>query len=70
MLGLISGQKKEIVPELIGHLKVEEVGNLVLDLLNNEDKLKQIKSDLQKLRGSAGASEKISQIVANVINNK
>jgi len=62
--------KKEIVPELIGHLKVEEVGNLVLDLLNNEDKLKQIKSDLQKLRGSAGASEKISQIVANVINNK
>jgi len=62
--------KREIVPELIGELKVEEVGNLVLNLLNNEDKLKTIKSDLQQLRGEAGASKKISQIIANIITNK
>lgn len=59
--------KREIVPELIGELKVEEVGNLVLEWLENPEKLKQIKSDLQQLRGEAGASDKIAQIVARII---
>lgn len=59
--------KREIVPELIGELKVEEVGHLVLEWLENPDKLKQIKSDLQQLRGKAGASEKIAQMVARII---
>ncbi len=60
--------KREIVPELIGELKVEEVGNLVLELLNNREKLNQIKLDLQQLRGEAGASHKISQMIADKLN--
>lgn len=59
--------KREIVPELIGELKVEEVGNLVLEWLDNPEKLNKIKSDLQQLRGEAGASQKIAQIVAKII---
>ncbi|MGI0481981.1 lipid-A-disaccharide synthase [Geminocystis sp. CENA526] len=59
--------KKEIVPELIGYLTVEEVGNLVLDLVNNPDKLEIIKKNLQAVRGESGGSIKIAQIVENFL---
>lgn len=59
--------KKEIVPELIGYLTVEEVGNLVLDLLTNPEKLALMRDNLQKVRGTSGASIKIAEIVEKII---
>lgn len=59
--------KKEIVPELIGYLTAEEVGNLVLDLLTNPEKLAIMKDNLQKVRGTSGASIKIAEIVEKII---
>ena len=60
--------KKEIVPELIGNLKIEEVGNLTLELLENIDKLAQIKNDLKTVRGESGASIKIAKMINQIIN--
>ncbi|BAQ65639.1 hypothetical protein [Geminocystis sp. NIES-3709] len=59
--------KKEIVPELIGYLTVEEVGNLVLDLLENREKLVMMQKNLQAVRGNSGASIKIAEIVRQII---
>ena len=59
--------KKEIVPELIGYLTVEEVSNLTLELLENKDKLKEIKNNLKEIRGLSGASLKIAKIVTKII---
>lgn len=59
--------KKEIVPELIGYLTVEEVGNLTLELLENKKKLEKIKHNLSKVRGTSGASIKISEMIEKII---
>jgi lipid-A-disaccharide synthase len=59
--------KQEIVPELIGYLTVEDVGNFTLELLQNRDKLEQIKKNLSQVRGLSGASIKIGEIVTNII---
>ena len=59
--------KKEIVPELIGNLKVAEVGDLTLDFLQNPAKLERVKADLQQVRGESGASVKIANLVAQII---
>lgn len=59
--------KQEIVPELIGYLTVEEVGNLALDLLENKNKIEEIKYNLSTIRGSSGASINIGNIVKKVI---
>lgn len=61
--------KKEIVPELIGYLTVEEVGNLVLELLNNPKKLQKIRENLKNVRGEFGASLKIAEIVKQITLN-
>jgi lipid-A-disaccharide synthase len=55
--------KKEIVPELIGELKVENIGDMVLNYLENPTLLAQIKQNLTQVRGDSGAAEKISKIV-------
>lgn len=59
--------KKEIVPELIGNLKVEKVGELVIEMLENPEKLAAIKSSLKQVRGEGGAAAKICQMVAKII---
>lgn len=61
--------KKEIVPELIGYLKVEDVGDMVLDYLANPEKLDRIKDNLSKIRGTSGASEKIVNLVKEIVIN-
>ena len=58
--------KKEIVPELIGYLKVENIGKMVLYYLNNPEKLNKIKEDLAKVRGLSGASQKIADLVKKI----
>ncbi len=55
--------KREIVPELIGRLKAEDVGNMVLNYLKNPDTLAKMKTDLAQVRGDSGAAEKIAKIV-------
>jgi lipid A disaccharide synthetase len=55
--------QKEIVPELIGKLQAEEVGEMVLDYLDNPDKLEIIRDNLRKVRGETGAAKKIAKII-------
>lgn len=62
--------KREIVPELIGELKVENIGDMVLNYLENPQLLAQIRDDLAEVRGEIGAAEKIATIVKEkLINN-
>lgn len=55
--------KEEIVPELVGRLDPEQVAGIALDYLNHPDKLRQIQTNLRRVRGQAGAAEKLVQIV-------
>lgn len=52
-----------IVPELVGNLQPQEVGDLVLDYLANPEKLEQVRSRLRNVRGEPGAASKIAQLV-------
>ncbi|MBD2440249.1 lipid-A-disaccharide synthase [Nostoc sp. FACHB-110] len=53
----------EIVPELVGKLQPQEVGEMVLDLLAHPEKLEQMRTNLRSVRGESGAAQKIAQIV-------
>jgi len=59
--------KRKIIPELIGYLTVEEVGNLVLDLLYDQQKLVTMKDNLKSIRGESGASIKIAEMVNDIL---
>lgn len=59
--------KREIVPELRGHITPEQVAKLAIDLLSNPAKLQAIRDDLRVVRGTKGASVKLAQIVAEMI---
>ncbi|WP_407650762.1 glycosyltransferase family protein [Aerosakkonema funiforme] len=56
--------KAEIVPELVGKLQPQYVADLVLDYLNNPVKLEEMRDRLRKVRGEAGAAQKLAQIVS------
>ena len=58
--------KKEIVPEYIGYLEVEDIGNKVLNYLENPAKLEKIKQDLSQFMGAGNASKKIVQIINKI----
>lgn len=60
--------KREIVPELIGELKVENIGNMVLNYLEKPELLEEIKQDLAQVRGNSGAATKIARIVVEKMN--
>ncbi|AFW95403.1 hypothetical protein ANA_C12691 [Anabaena sp. 90] len=53
----------EIVPELVGKLQPETVGKMVLDLLENPEKLAAIRHKLRSVRGEGGAAEKLAILV-------
>ncbi|MTJ09719.1 MULTISPECIES: lipid-A-disaccharide synthase [unclassified Anabaena] len=53
----------EIVPELVGELQASEVGEMVLDFLENPQKLEVIRNDLRNVRGEGGAGEKLAILV-------
>ncbi|MEM6837167.1 MAG: lipid-A-disaccharide synthase [Cyanobacteria bacterium P01_C01_bin.120] len=55
--------KREIVPELLGLLSAEMVGDRVLDFLAHPERLQQMRTDLQQARGDSGAAHKLAQIV-------
>ena len=55
--------KSEVVPELVGELRPEDVANQVLDWLDNPEKLAQIRDRLKQVRGKPGAAQAIAQLV-------
>ena len=59
--------QEEIVPELMGKLQPQEVGEMVIDLLAHPEKLDDIRAKLRKVRGESGAAQKIAQIVGEEI---
>ncbi len=55
--------KSEVVPELVGKLQPEEVGEIVLDYLNHPEKLDKMRAKLQSIRGETGAADKLAKLV-------
>ncbi|MEA5509076.1 lipid-A-disaccharide synthase [Crocosphaera sp. UHCC 0190] len=60
--------KEEIVPELVGELEADKIGQLVLNWLEHPAKLNQIRDRLLQVRGKAGAANKIAIIVQEQLN--
>jgi hypothetical protein len=61
---------REIVPELVGRITVQEVADLVLDYLEYPEKLAAIRVSLSEVRGEAGAAQKIADMVQELIGNE
>ncbi|MBW4507173.1 MAG: lipid-A-disaccharide synthase [Scytonematopsis contorta HA4267-MV1] len=59
--------QEEIVPELVGKLDPKDVGEMVLDYLENPEKLQQVREKLQSVRGSTGAADKIAELVSGLL---
>ena len=59
--------QEEIVPEIMGKLQPQEVGEMVLDFLAHPEKLDDIRAKLRNIRGESGAAQKIAQIVGEEI---
>ncbi|MBD2560083.1 MULTISPECIES: lipid-A-disaccharide synthase [Nostoc] len=59
--------QEEIVPELMGKLQPQEIGEMVVDFLTHPEKLADIRAKLRKIRGESGAAQKIAQIVGEEI---
>ncbi|MFM7369626.1 MAG: lipid-A-disaccharide synthase, partial [Sphaerospermopsis kisseleviana] len=59
--------QSEIVPELVGKLQPDTVGEMVLDLLENPEKLAAIKDKLCSARGEGGAAQKLAGLVKDII---
>ncbi|MEA5550043.1 lipid-A-disaccharide synthase [Anabaena cylindrica UHCC 0172] len=55
--------QEEIVPELLGKLKPQEVGEMVLDFLENPEKLAAMRDKLRSVRGEGGAADKLANLV-------
>jgi lipid-A-disaccharide synthase len=55
--------KREIVPELLGPLTANMVGDRVLTFLNHPEQGQQMRQALQAARGDAGAAHKLSELV-------
>ena len=55
--------KSEVVPELVGELRPEDVANQVLDWLDHPKTLAQIRDRLKQVRGKPGAAYAIAQLV-------
>ncbi len=55
--------QEEIVPELAGKLEPQDVAKLVLDYLDNPEKLEKMRSRLRGVRGKPGAAQKLTQLV-------
>jgi lipid A disaccharide synthetase len=55
--------QEEIVPELVGNLQASEVGEMVINLLENPDKLETMRDKLRRVRGESGAAKKLAILV-------
>ena len=59
--------KEEIVPELVGKLKPQEVAEMVLDFLDHPEKLAAIRAKLRSVRGESGAAQNLAGLVRDVL---
>ncbi len=57
----------EIVPELVGYLDAKTVAEFALEYIDRPEKLADMRSRLQQVRGEAGAADKLAAIVAEAI---
>ena len=57
----------EIVPEVVGEIQAEEVASMVLDFLNNPQKLTAMRDRLLEVRGKPGAALQIAHLVCEVL---
>lgn len=55
--------KCEIVPELLGDLDAQQVGDRVLTYLNHPDALEHMQQSLHQVRGLPGAAHKLSDLI-------
>jgi lipid A disaccharide synthetase len=63
----IWAQQREIVPELLGRLDAKTVADFTIDYLEHPEKLAAMKVELRRVRGEAGAADKLAAIVAGLI---
>jgi hypothetical protein len=56
-----------IVPELVGHLVPQELAKMAIDWLDHPEKLAHIQAQLRQVRGEAGASQKLAQVVVDCL---
>ncbi len=61
---------KEIVPEWIGHLSPKPVGDRIASLLDQPEQLKQMQTDLKKVRGQPGAAQRLAALVKKVLEDE
>ncbi len=61
--------KAEIVPELVGQLQPASIAEMVIDFLNHPEKLDAMRDRLRRVRGEAGAAQKLAQLVREEISN-
>ncbi|MBN3910346.1 MAG: lipid-A-disaccharide synthase [Nostoc sp. NMS1] len=59
--------QEEIVPELMGKIQPPEIGEMVVEFLTHPEKLDEMRTKLQNIRGEGGAAQKIAQIVGEEI---
>ncbi|MEH1872083.1 lipid-A-disaccharide synthase [Nostoc sp.] len=59
--------KEEIVPEIMGKVQPQEIGEMVLDFLEHPEKLDDMRAKLRNIRGESGAAQKIAKIVGEEI---
>ncbi|MBW4554892.1 MAG: lipid-A-disaccharide synthase [Trichormus sp. ATA11-4-KO1] len=55
--------KAEIVPELVGKLQPQDVGEILLDFLDHPQKLDEMRNKLRSVRGESGAARKLAVLV-------
>jgi lipid A disaccharide synthetase len=59
--------QEEIVPELMGKIQPPEIGEMIVEFLTHPEKLDEMRTKLQNIRGEGGAAQKIAQIVGEEI---
>jgi hypothetical protein len=52
-----------IVPELMGKLQPQEVAEFALNWLSHPEELEQVRKQLRRVRGQAGAAQKLAQLI-------
>ena len=58
---------REIVPEWVGNLLPEPVGKRIIDLLDDPAQLERMRNELQQVRGTPGAAERLTDLVEAVL---
>ena len=61
--------QQEIVPELVGKLQPQEVGDIAIDYLQNPEKLADMSAKLRRVRGDTGAAAKLTQLIYEELQN-